>query len=74
MTDDPRAGAGTDPDVDADGEEWRFGIDDVGPEAEAAREAERNPPIEPEPIDPEHALFVVAGVLGTLLFVFSVTL
>ncbi|MFC7069280.1 DUF7312 domain-containing protein [Halobaculum lipolyticum] len=74
MTDDSRVGAGADPDVDSDGDEWRFGIDDVGPEAEAAREAARDPPIEPESIDPENALFVVAGVLGTLLFVLSVTL
>ncbi|MFC7098116.1 DUF7312 domain-containing protein [Halobaculum marinum] len=74
MTDDSRTGAGQGPDVDSDGNEWRFGIDEVGPEAEAAREAAQNPPIEPESIDAENALFVVAGVLGTLLFVFSVTL
>ncbi|MFC6795828.1 hypothetical protein ACFQFH_17780 [Halobaculum halobium] len=34
----------------------------------------RETPIEPESIDAENALFVVAGVLGTLLLVFSVTL
>ena len=74
MSDDPRTNATADPDVDSGGDEWRFGIDEVGPEAEAAREAARNPPIEPESIDAENALFVVAGVLGTLLLVFSVTL
>ncbi|GAA0191827.1 DUF7312 domain-containing protein [Halobaculum roseum] len=78
MSDDPRTDAAgrVDPDGDSDddGEQWRFAIDEVGPEAEAAREAARNPPIEPESIDAENALFVVAGVLGTLLLVFSVTL
>jgi len=74
MSDDPRTDAAAEPDVDSNDSEWRFGIDEVGPEAEAAREAARNPPIEPESIDAENALFVVAGVLGTLLLVFSVTL
>lgn len=74
MSDDSRAVSAVDPNTDSDGEEWRFAIDEVGPEAAAAREAERNPPIEPESIDAENALFVVAGVLGTLLLVFSVTL
>lgn len=74
MSDDPRTDAAADQDTDAAGEEWRFAIDEVGPEAEAAREAARNPPIEPESIDAENALFVAAGVLGTLLLVFSVTL
>ncbi|WP_348612097.1 DUF7312 domain-containing protein [Halobaculum rarum] len=74
MSDDPRTDATAGSDVDSDDNEWRFGIDEVGPEAEAAREAARNPPIEPESIDAENALFVVAGVLGTLLLVFSVTL
>ncbi|QZY00099.1 DUF7312 domain-containing protein [Halobaculum rubrum] len=73
MSDDPRTDAAAGSDADSD-DEWRFGIDEVGPEAEAAREAARNPPIEPESIDAENALFVAAGVLGTLLLVFSVTL
>ncbi|MFC7136467.1 hypothetical protein ACFQRB_07885 [Halobaculum litoreum] len=64
-----------DPGVDSDGNEWRFGLDEVGPEAEAARAAAREEaPIEPESIGVENALFVVAGVLGTILFVFSATL
>ena len=66
---------GDGPAGDADpGSQWRFALDEVGPEAEAEREAARDPPIEPESVDAENALFVVAGVLGTLLLVFSVTL
>lgn len=72
MSDDSRVDA--DPTAAEDDGEWRFALDEVGPEAEAAREAARNPPIEPESVDAENALFVVAGVLGTLLLVFSVTL
>ncbi|WP_418282205.1 DUF7312 domain-containing protein [Halorubrum sp. DTA98] len=60
---------------DADDErEWRFGVDDVGPdgvtEDTATPETE---PIEPGTIVPEHAVFVVLGValtVGVLLFGF----
>lgn len=38
-------------------DEWRFGLDDVGPEAAASE-----PTIEPESINPEHALFFLLGV------------
>lgn len=41
----------------SDEEEWRFGLDDVGPEAAASE-----PVIEPETIDPENALFFLLGV------------
>ena len=48
--------------------EWRFSVEDVGPEAET--EAEQEPPesdpIEPEPISLEHAAFVGIGILLTL--------
>ncbi|ELZ47983.1 hypothetical protein C463_01811 [Halorubrum californiense DSM 19288] len=59
-------------DESADGErEWRFGVDDVGPdgitEDTATPEEE---PIEPGDVTIEHAAFVVLGValtVGTLL-------
>ena len=59
MVDEPAGG----PDADAveDGEsEWRFGLDDVGPEAE------------PDPLEPgsptlENVVFVVLGAVGTVL-------
>ncbi len=54
--------------------EWRFGLDDVGPdgitEDTSTPEAE---PIEPGSIDLEHAAFVVLGIaitVGMLLFGF----
>jgi len=47
-----------------DDHEWRFGVDDVGPEAEPD---EPDPePIEPEPISLEHAVFVGLGIVLTL--------
>lgn len=52
-----------------DDHEWRFSVDDVGPEAEAEAEKEPIPEpdqIEPEPISVEHAVFVGLGVLLTL--------
>lgn len=47
--------------------EWRFGVDDVGPEAEP--EPPEPDPIEPEPISFEHAAFVVIGVALTLVLI-----
>lgn len=71
--DDPRSRANEVRDDDADGEdarEWRFGVDDVGPdgvtEDTATPESE---PIEPESIDPEHAAFVALGVALTVAVV-----
>ncbi|WP_277553586.1 DUF7312 domain-containing protein [Halobaculum limi] len=69
MADDSRVDA--DAATPDDDDQWRFGLDEVGPEAEAANQPA---PIEPESISAENALFVVTGVLGTLLLVFSVTL
>lgn len=40
-----------------DDEEWRFSLDDVGPEA-----ATSEPVIEAESIDPENAFFFLLGV------------
>lgn len=54
---------------EAEDEGWRFALDEVGPEAE-----DPAPEIEPESVDVENALFVVAGVVGTLLLVLSVTI
>lgn len=56
-----------DSDVDAteDSEsEWRYSIEDVDPEADEVADAERV--IQPESISPEHATFVVLGVLLTV--------
>lgn len=41
------------------GSEWRFSVDEVGPEAEAETEAT----VEPEQISLEQASFVVLGVV-----------
>ncbi|RLM71283.1 hypothetical protein DVK05_01900 [Halorubrum sp. Atlit-8R] len=54
-----------------DGGEWRFSVDDVGPNGvteDTATPADE--PIEPGDVDLEHAAFVVLGValtVGTLL-------
>ncbi|WP_410765371.1 hypothetical protein [Haloferax sp. DFSO60] len=50
-------------------DEWRFGIDEVGPDAEPAEPVEA--PIEPGSPTPENIAFVLVGVLLTvgLLFV-----
>ncbi|TQQ83532.1 hypothetical protein EGH24_01705 [Halonotius terrestris] len=47
-----------------DADEWRFAVDDVGPEAEPA--APESDSIEPESISAEHAAFVALGVLLTV--------
>jgi hypothetical protein len=48
---------------DEDGAEWRFGVDDVGEEAEAARAVEPGEPTL------EGTLFFLAGVGLTLVLV-----
>ena len=48
---------------DSDGE-WRYSIDDVGPEV--ADMVEETATIEPESISLEHATFVALGVLLTV--------
>ena len=54
----------SDVDTPADGDsEWRFSIDAVGPDA---ADDPADPVIDPESISPEHATFVVLGVLLTL--------
>lgn len=72
-SDDTRSRANEVRDADDDGREWRFAVDDVGPdgitEDTATPETE---PIEPETIDPVHAIFVVLGVALTVtVFLFG---
>lgn len=69
-----RANETRDAENEADEREWRFAVEDVGPdgvtEDTATSEAE---PIEPGSIEFEHAAFVVLGVaitVGVLLFGF----
>jgi hypothetical protein len=52
------------PDADEghDADQWRFALDEVGEDAEP-----RRPPLEPESPSLENALFVVLGVVGTVL-------
>jgi hypothetical protein len=57
------------PDEADDDGPWRFALDEVGPEAE---EEDTRPPIEPESLSLENALFVVLGVLLALAVLFSV--
>ena len=60
-------------DDEDEGREWRFGVDDVGPDG--VTEDTSTPdsePIEPGSIDAEHAVFIVLGVaLVVGVFVFG---
>ena len=47
-----------------DDHEWRFSVDDVGPEADP--DPPEPDPIEPEPITLEHAVFVGLGIVLTV--------
>lgn len=62
--------------------EWRFGLDEVGPDdadadadadtgsasgGSVAGEMDYEMPVEPEPVELEHALFVLLGVTVTLV-------
>lgn len=55
--------------VTDDNEEWTFALDEVGPEAATAE-----PPLEPEAINPEHAVFFLLGVALFLALVIQVVL
>ena len=72
--DDTRTRANEVPDDDGDNGEWRFGLDDVGPDGVTEdTSTPASEPIEPGSIDAEHAVFVVLGVaitVGVLLFGF----
>lgn len=50
-------------------EEWTFALDEVGPEGVNAE-----PPLEPEAINPEHAVFFLLGVALFLGLVIEVIL
>ncbi|WP_071391223.1 DUF7312 domain-containing protein [Haloprofundus marisrubri] len=62
--------------------EWRFGVDEVGEDAEDSEETDATaeprperrelPPLEPESPSLENSFFVLVGVLGTLVFIFTV--
>ncbi|GAB7090465.1 hypothetical protein JCM18237_07360 [Halorubrum luteum] len=68
-SDEPRSRANETRDAaDADEErEWRFAVEDVGPEGVTEDTAtSETEPIEPEPIDVEHAMFVILGVAITV--------
>lgn len=60
-------------DEDDDGREWRFGVDDVGPDGVTEdTSTPADEPIEPGSIEAEHAAFVVLGVaLVVGVFVFG---
>ena len=54
-----------------DSSDWQYDVDEVGEEAATGRPARE--PIEPESVDLENALFVVVGIVGTVLvFLFGV--
>lgn len=57
-------GPAAEPESEPEDSEWRFSIDEVGPEAEP--EPPEPDPIEPEPISLEHAVFVGLGIVLTL--------
>ncbi|QHS17052.1 DUF7312 domain-containing protein [Halopenitus persicus] len=46
--------------------EWRFGIDDVGPDGIVEETSPADEPIEPESIEPLHAVFVALGIVLTV--------
>ncbi|MFC4360038.1 hypothetical protein ACFO0N_18980 [Halobium salinum] len=71
--DGPSAGDG-DGDGDGEGEEgeWRFGLDEVGEDAEPEREPRE--PLEPESVSVENAFFVLVGALATVLLFWALAM
>ena len=62
-----RANKTQEADDGGDESQWRFAVDDVGPDG--VTEDTHTPasePIEPESIDTEHAIFVALGVAATV--------
>jgi hypothetical protein len=74
MSDDERSRANETRTDDADEGDWRFGVDEVGPDGVTEdTHTPESEPIEPGDVDVEHAAFVVLGValtVGVLLFGF----
>ncbi|MFC5277240.1 hypothetical protein ACFPM1_00460 [Halorubrum rubrum] len=72
--DDTRSRANETRGNDDDGREWRFSVEDVGPDGVTEdTSTPENEPIEPGSIDAEHAVFVVLGVaivVGVFVFGF----
>lgn len=58
--------AGADGADAADEDQWRFSVDEVGPDGVTEETSPGGDPIEPEGVDPEHALFVALGVVLSL--------
>jgi hypothetical protein len=59
-------------DEDGDDDEWRFSLDEVGPDADEADGDDPGPiELEPEPVTAEHAVFVAVGVALTLFVVLN---
>ncbi|MFC6724926.1 hypothetical protein ACFQE1_11195 [Halobium palmae] len=58
---------GNQPDAEEEkGEQWRFELDEVGEDGEPQR-----PPMEPESVSAENALFILLGAVGTVLVFWS---
>lgn len=54
-------------------DQWKFGLDDVGPDGIVEESSPGGGPIEPERVNPEHAAFVALGVavaVGAVLTIF----
>ncbi|GAB3410607.1 hypothetical protein GCM10027435_01400 [Haloparvum alkalitolerans] len=62
-SDDPVGDAADADAADDEGGDWRFSIDEVGPDGVVEETSPGDEPIEPESIVPEHAVFVALGVL-----------
>ena len=59
----------TDGGTTTDEREWQFGLDEVGPDGAVESEPK---PLEPGQISLENTLFVLLGVVGTLLLLSTV--
>ncbi|MFB6103727.1 MAG: hypothetical protein ABEJ57_01395 [Halobacteriaceae archaeon] len=59
--------ADSDPSSEADDQEWRFDLEDVGGEADP-------PAVEPETVDPVNAMFFLLGVGAVLTLIVTVVL
>jgi hypothetical protein len=57
------------PESDPEESQWRFSVDEVGPEAEP--DPPEPEPIEPESISFEHAVFVGLGIALTIGIILS---